>query len=40
MNLSDNKSKFTNENLQFDNAFDNVLNINEINVERGKLSLF
>ena len=40
IDLSDNKSEFTNEDLQFDNNFDNVLNINEINEERGALSLF
>ena len=40
MDLSDNKSEFTNEDLQFNNNLDNDLNINEINKERGALSLF
>ena len=40
MILTDNKSEFTNLYTPFDNTFDNVLNINEIKVERVTLSLF
>ena len=40
MILSDNKSEFKNWDTPFDNTFDNVLNINEIKVERVTLSLF
>ena len=36
---SDNKSEYKNWDTPFDNTFDNVLNINEIKVERITLSL-
>ena len=40
MILSDIKSEFKNWDIPFGNTFDNVLNINEIKVERVTLSLF